>query len=44
MIPNTKHTVRAIFLGMAMLSVWVTFGLNEASAALIAKPPTNLDG
>ena len=42
MIRDTKNTMRAIFLGMAILTIWGAFGLNEASAALIVKPPTNL--
>ncbi len=37
-----QKIIHGIVLGTAIFFVWVAFGLNEASAAIIGKPPTNL--
>ncbi|MBI4159563.1 carbohydrate binding domain-containing protein [Candidatus Wolfebacteria bacterium] len=42
MILNTRKMVRAMFLGITILSVWGILGLNVSSAATISKPTQSL--
>jgi len=39
MIRNTKNTLRAIFLGTAIIALWAVFGLNDARAGTIIQRP-----